>query len=205
MTSASPCGMSHEPGLASSFSDDPSSFNSSLNQPASPTSRGIPPLISITGNRHVAAGQGSQRLRAVRRTSRRVAASAGDLSSPQLLDLTFLTIFHPGTFPNPLIARVCTPLHINQKGFLAPVCTRSESANKLSLKDTLRSSRFLNFPHTPSLRPLRTPRTSFLQKPPPFPIFPQISLLRFLRFLLFRILPSPMAKALLLIPVRTRI
>ena len=42
MTSASPCGMSHETGLARSFSDDQ---NSSFNKSASPASRGIPHLI----------------------------------------------------------------------------------------------------------------------------------------------------------------
>src|SRR5687768_11065328 len=46
MTSASPCGMSHETGLARSFSDDP---KSSFNKPAFPASRGIPLFDSING------------------------------------------------------------------------------------------------------------------------------------------------------------
>ncbi len=114
MTSALPCGVSHEPGLARSFSDDPQALDPSLNQPASPSSRGIPPLISLRVTCASAVGHPLARTisppcnpRTASCLSRHVATSRS----------RFL--------PNPLISRVCTPLHINQIFSLAPASTPS--------------------------------------------------------------------------------
>jgi hypothetical protein len=95
--------------------------------------------------------------------------------SSQVLDLTFLALFSPEHFlPNPLIARVCTPLHVNQNFF--------STASRTHFSRRLRPSR--SFPSFHLLRASGSLHENSLKKPRHFASFAKF------RFPAFRLRPG---------------